>query len=83
MCSSDLDESSIMPTATISVNELRNKLKIVVVDVSNQRYPTLKTVKVLSPELIPISFGFGAGHYSHHSIENVAFAKRFMPHYFA
>lgn len=77
------DESSIMPTATTSVNELRNKLKIVVVDVSNQRYPTLKTVKVLSPELIPISFGFGAGYYSHHSIENVAFAKRFMPHYFA
>lgn len=61
---------------------MRSDLDAVVVNVSEER-SALRVVKVLSPKLVPISFGFGAGHYSHHSLICVAEDARLMPHYFA
>ena len=70
------------PEATASIDNLKRKLDVVVVDVSEER-SALRVVKVLSPKLVPISFGFGAGHYSHHSLTCAAEDARLMPHYFA
>ena len=74
-----LDRASV-PTASIDTS--KKELEIVVVDVS-EKHSILKVAKVLSCKLIPISFGFGTGHYSHHSLTGVARGDSLMPHYFA
>lgn len=74
--------SKTIPEATTSLDTLRHKLDTVIVDVSEED-STLRVVKVLSPKLIPISFGFGARHYSHHSLTCVVDDTHLMPHYFA
>ena len=74
--------SKTTPEAKASIDDLKCKLDAVVVNVSEER-SALRVVKVLSPKLVPISFGFGAGHYSHHSLTCVAEDARLMPHYFA
>lgn len=71
-----------VPVPTASIDTLKKELEIVVVDVS-EKHLILKVAKVLSCKLIPISFGFGAGHYSHHSLTGVARGDSLMPHYFA
>ena len=74
--------SKTIPEATASIDDLKCNLDAVVVNVSEER-SALRVVKVLSPKLVPISFGFGAGHYSHHSLTCVTEDARLMPHYFA
>lgn len=74
--------SKTIPKVTTSIDTLRHKLDAVVVNVSEED-SALRVVKVLSPKLVPISFGFGAGHYSHHSLSCVVDDARLMPHYFA
>ena len=69
--------SKTIPEVTTSIDTLRHKLDAVVVNVSEE------VVEVLSPKLIPISFGFGARHYSHHSLTCVVDDTHLMPHYFA
>lgn len=78
----DGDTSSSIPTASTSISSLKEKLEIVVVDVSEEHAP-LRVVKVLSSKLIPINFGYGSNHYSHHSLTGVAHGSDTMPHYFA
>ena len=74
--------SKTIPEVATSIDTLRRKLDAVVVSVSEED-SALRVVKVLSPKLVPISFGFGAGHYSHHSLACVVDNTRLMPHYFA
>ena len=78
----DGETSSVPPIATTTLAELKAELKIVTVDVS-EAHSSLRVVKVLSTELIPISFGHGTGHYSHHSLTSAANGLEAIPHYFA
>lgn len=57
----------------------------VVVDLSGD-YPYLKVVRVFSKELIPVNFGYGADHLTHHGFPKDFRKKRFSevePHYLA
>lgn len=74
--------SSDTPVATATISSLKKELGVVTVDVSEDASP-IRVVKVLSPELIPINFGFGTNHYSHHSISGLVEESISMPHYFA
>ncbi|OYX41544.1 hypothetical protein B7Y94_04905 [Candidatus Saccharibacteria bacterium 32-49-12] len=76
------DSSNLAPRATTTINHLKKELEVVVIDASEVN-SILRVVKVLSPKMIPISFGHGAGHHSHHTLTGVADSKRTMPHYFA
>ena len=45
---------------------------------------TLKVVRVFSPKLVPINFGFNSAHYTHPSLEGKIHPDSLkMPHYFA
>lgn len=70
------------PAAHATISKLQEVLEPVVVDVSEERSP-LRVVKVLSTKLIPISFGYGADHYTHHTLSEAARNNSEMPHYFA
>ena len=74
--------SDIAPVATAAISSLKQQLEIVIVDVSETN-ASLKVVKVLSPLMIPINFGYGTNHYLHHSLSRAHDASRVMPHYFA
>ena len=78
----DGEMSNTSPVATASIDSLKEELEIVVVDVSEE-HSALRVVKVLSSKMIPISFGFGAEHYSHHSLTGATDGRKAMPHYFA
>lgn len=70
------------PVATATAEALKIELEVAVIDVS-EVHSLLRVVKVLSPKMIPISFGYGAGHYSHHTLARVASGRNTTPHYFA
>jgi thiazole/oxazole-forming peptide maturase SagD family component len=74
--------SDMAPVATAAISSLKQQLEIVIVDVSETN-ASLKVVKVLSPLMIPINFGYGTNHYLHHSLSRAHDASRVMPHYFA
>ena len=60
-------------------------LKLVTVDLSNPK-SDLRVVRVFSPYLVPINFGFNTAHYTHPIIKysvNVNSNSLKMPHYFA
>lgn len=78
----DGETLSIAPVASTSLPKLKAELEIVTVDVSEE-HSSLRVVKVLSKEMIPISFGYGTGHYSHHSLARVERGFTAVPHYFA
>ena len=78
----DGETSDDISVATASIDSLKRELEIVVVDVSEE-HSVLRVVKVLSPKMIPISFGFGTEHHSHHSLTGAADGRNAMPHYFA
>jgi thiazole/oxazole-forming peptide maturase SagD family component len=78
----DGETSSVPPVATTTPSGLKAGLDIVTVDVS-ENGSSLKVVKVLSPKLVPISFGHGTGHYSHDSLAGVEDDRKVIPHYFA
>lgn len=75
-------ESSQIPHATATIDTLKKMFEVVVVDVSDE-HSSLKVVKVLSPKLIPINFGYGTEHYSHHSLIGAVDGHISIPHYFA
>lgn len=65
------------------VRELNTMLQLVTVDLSVPG-SDLKVVRVLSPKLVPISFGFNMAHYTHPEISGeLDPASLEMPHYFA
>lgn len=69
------------PVASTTAATLLTSLDPIVVDASDVAGP-LHVVKVLSPDLIPIGFGYGAEHHTHHSLQNIQQAVP-IPHYFA
>ncbi len=76
------DVSNVVPIATTTVDSLKEEIEVVVIDASEPQSP-LRVVKVLSPKMIPISFGYGDGHHSHKTLVRVADGRDTMPHYFA
>lgn len=71
------------PSATF--DSLVRRYVPVVVDLSSD-YPYLKVVRVFSDELIPVNFGYGADHLTHHGFPERFRKKRFSdvePHYLA
>ena len=74
--------SDSVPVASASIVSIKEQLEIVTVDVSEEG-ALLNVVKVLSPKLIPISFGYGTDHYTHHSITRAVDSLPVIPHYFA
>ncbi len=69
------------PVASVTARDIQQLLDPVVVDVSEANAP-LHVVKVLCPDLIPIGFGYGAEHHTHHGLQN---REETIPisHYFA
>lgn len=76
------ESSRSRPVAYATINDLEEALDPVVVDVSEEGAP-LHVVKVLSTKLVPISFGYGADHYTHHTLSEEARSNPTPPHYFA
>lgn len=74
--------SNDRPIAHATITDLKEVLSPVVVNVSEEGSP-LHVVKVLSQKLIPISFGYGADHYTHTSLTEGARSSMGLPHYFA
>lgn len=74
--------SNEVPVASTSFVVLERGLEVVTVDVSEEHSP-LRVVKALSPNMIPISFGYGTGHHTHHSLCGAQGASLSAPHYFA
>ncbi len=74
--------SETAPVASASFSDLKEELEVVTVDASEDG-SSLSVVKVLSPKLVPISFGYGAGHHAHHSLSSVDESSTIVPHYFA
>lgn len=67
----------------ISTDELLRQMDAIVVDMSRPDLTGLiKVVRVLSPKMIPISFGYGCGHCTHPSLGLDASADD-EPHFFA
>ena len=61
------------------------RLRLITVDLSDKK-SDIKVVRVFSPWLVPINFGFDSAHYTHpvvqHSVGVIPSSLR-MPHYFA
>lgn len=76
------DEVHTTPVPSASAEELYEKLDAIVINLSPQD-SFLKVVRVLSPCLVPLTFGFGLTHYTHPAINRVSPANVRMPHYFA
>lgn len=74
--------SDEIPVASSSFTGLQRELEIVTVNVSEPGSP-LHVVKALSPQLVPISFGYGADHHTHHSLRGITSSSLAIPHYFA
>lgn len=56
-----------------------------VVDLSGD-YPGLKVVRVFCKELVPVGFGYGAGHHTHHALSGLVrqrSVRKIAPHYLA
>lgn len=71
-----------MPKYT-DYGQLMDALKIVVVDLS-ENDSGLTVVRVFSPKLVPINFGFYSAHYTHPSLNGKVHPDSLkMPHYFA
>ena len=73
--------SNTVPQSTTSLDILKEELEVITVDISEE-CSTLNVIKAISPKLVPVSFGFGAGHHSHTSLTRVR-SDYLMPHYFA
>lgn len=71
-----------VPRASTTMAELEVSLNPIVVDVSEHDAP-LRVVKVLSSEMIPISFGYGTDHYTHQTLGPGSQSAPIVPHYFA
>lgn len=74
--------SGEIPVASTSYAVLEKELEAVTVDVSEE-HSSLQVVKVLSPNMIPISFGYGTDHYTHHTLCGAQGISPSVPHYFA
>jgi thiazole/oxazole-forming peptide maturase SagD family component len=76
------EKTDKVPEASISFSKLKKCMEIVIVDVSIENLP-LYVVKVISPKLIPINFGYGTEHYEHGSLDKNIIIETNFPHYFA
>ena len=76
-------EDVLLEPKYTNYEELLKVLKVTTVDLSEDE-SDLKVVRVFSPELVPISFGFDSAHYTHPSLEGRVHEESIkMPHYFA
>ena len=63
--------------------ELQQTLGVVMVDIT-ERDSKLKVVRVFSPKLVPINFGYNSAHYTHSELAGMVHPDSIrMPHYFA
>ncbi len=68
---------------SLSTDELISKLEAITIDLSEVK-SDLKVVRVLSPKLVPINFGFNSAHYTHLALKGKIHSDSLnMPHYFA
>lgn len=66
----------------VPLNKLCEALKTVFVDLSDAN-AKLKVIKMISPKLVPINFGFYTPHYLHPEIDEVNPQSLKYPHYFS
>ena len=73
-----------IPNFTLSFDELMRNLDAVSVDLSENEHP-IKVVRVISPKLVPISFGANLAHFSHKSLNQGLIHPDALiyPHYFS
>ena len=82
-----MPEDYIQESATITDFDwfCNEQLRLVTVDLSDRK-SDLKVVRVFSPLLVPINFGFDSAHYTHPVVQysvGVNPDSLKMPHYFA
>jgi thiazole/oxazole-forming peptide maturase SagD family component len=66
-----------------SIDELLATTDAITVDLSEGRESDLAVVRVLSPKLVPINFGFDSAHYTHPELIGKVHPESLkMPHYF-
>ena len=66
---------------TQPIEKLKMELETITIDLSNPEI-SLSVVRVLSPKLVQINFGFNSAHYSYPYLNPCA-ESLIMPHYFA
>src|SRR5215469_14156544 len=76
------DEIQTTPVPSANIEKLYEELDAIVVKLSPDDSP-LKVVRVLSPRLVPLSFGYGLTHHTHPSAGHISPGSLQMPHYFA
>ncbi len=74
--------SNFTLSESVDFDTLKKRLETITVDMS-ETDSTIKIVRVLSPKLVPINFGYNTAHYSHPELRNVAKELWYTPHYFA
>lgn len=73
---------SVSKINEISFEDLCEKLQTISVDMSDEN-SSLKVVKMISPELVPINFGFYTAHFLHVGVEKLSSKSLKLPHYFS
>ena len=66
----------------ISFEDLCEKLQAISVDLSDEN-SSLKVVKMISPKLVPINFGYYTAHFLHVGVEKLSSKSLKLPHYFS
>lgn len=75
-------EIQITPVPSANIKKLYEQLDAIVVRLSPDDSP-LKVVRVLSPRLVPLSFGYGLTHHTHPAAGHISPGSLQVPHYFA
>lgn len=75
-------EIQTTPVPSANIEKLCEELNAIVVELSPADSP-LRVVRVLSPKLVPLSFGYGLTHHTHPSAGHISPGSLQMPHYFA
>lgn len=73
---------SISKIDETSFDDLCEKLQTVSIDLSDEN-SSLKVVKMISPKLVPINFGFYSAHFLHVGVEKLSSRSLKLPHYFS
>lgn len=73
---------SISRIEEISLEELYEKLQAVSVDLSDES-SSIKVVRIISPELVPINFGYYTSHFLHSKVGDFNPKSIKYPHYFS
>ncbi len=82
------EETHILPKPTGTLSSIINRFRLIRIDLTPKDNPsTLKVIKVCSPVLMPITFGYMAEHYGHPRVHDLGYGWEWkypaLPHFLA